>query len=84
MFPEGSHGIFRTMVAEEDLRALPKKEKFRIMEILWRDLSCTDSNIPSPQWHAEALESASDLHAKGRAVFLDWNEAKARIRKAAL
>jgi hypothetical protein len=64
------------------LKALSKPEKFRIMEILWRDLSSDDSTIPSPKWHEDALKEASERHAKGKAAFSDWTEAKVRIRNA--
>lgn len=70
------------MVAVADLKALPRPEKFRIMEILWKDLASDDSSIPSPKWHEDALKEATERHAKGEAVFSDWNEAKARIRNA--
>ena len=70
------------MVFESELKALPKPEKFRILEILWKDLADDDSAIPSPKWHEDALREASDRHAKGEASFSDWNEAKARIQNA--
>jgi hypothetical protein len=70
------------MVVEAELKALSKPEKFRIMEILWKDLSSDDSLIPAPKWHEDALKEAAERHAKGEAKFSDWNEAKARIRNA--
>jgi hypothetical protein len=72
------------VVAEAELKALSKPEKFRIMEILWRDLSSDDSTIRSPKWHEDALNEAAERHAKGEASFSDWNEAKDRIRNAVL
>jgi len=79
---EGIMWYKRHMVVEAELKALSKPEKFRIMEILWKDLSSDDSLIPSPKWHEDALKEAAERHAKGEAHFSDWNEAKARIRKA--
>ena len=67
------------MIAVSELKALPKLEKFRILEILWKDVASDDSGIPSPNWHEDALKDSADRHAKGHASFSDWNEAKARI-----
>jgi hypothetical protein len=42
------------MVAEAELKAFLEPEKFRIMEILRKDLLRNDSMIPSPKWHDDA------------------------------
>lgn len=60
---------------------LSRSEKLRIIEQLWDELSRDPSSVESPAWHADALREAETLVANGEARFLDWEQAKARLRQ---
>jgi hypothetical protein len=57
------------------------REKLAIMELLWEDLADTPEAIESPAWHKEILDERRQLVAEGKAQFVDWETAKAEIRK---
>lgn len=44
------------MSLETMLSLLTPSEKLAVMDILWRDLSATPSELPSPDWHGDVLE----------------------------
>jgi hypothetical protein len=56
-------------------------EKLELMEALWADLSLKADALESPKWHGEVLEEREKRVASGDARFVDWEEAKADIRK---
>lgn len=58
---------------------MSREEKLLAMETLWADLSA-DQEIPSPSWHESELTAAEQAVTSGQAGFLDWNEAKRRLR----
>jgi hypothetical protein len=70
------------MLAPSEIRALSKTEKFRLMELLWANLSEVPDAVTSPKWHDDALNEAKVLHQEGKAKFSDWNEVKKRFRTA--
>ena len=43
------------MSLETMLAALTPNEKLAAMDILWRDLSATPSQLASPDWHGDVL-----------------------------
>lgn len=43
------------MSLETMLSALTPNEKLAAMDILWRDLSATPTQIESPDWHGDVL-----------------------------
>jgi len=53
------------------------------MEALWADLSSDDAKVDSPAWHADALKETERLVRAGKAKFMDWDEAKALLRRKA-
>ena len=53
------------------------------MEILWADLSQDEAEFESPAWHADALRETSERRTRGEESVLDWEEAKARLRRGA-
>lgn len=65
------------------LSKMTRSEKLIAMESLWQDLSRDDAKFTSPAWHADALKEAERLVKSGKAKFSDWDEAKARINRAA-
>jgi hypothetical protein len=48
----------------------------------WEDLSRSPHSIEAPEWHKSILEQRSDRIAGGAAHFVDWEAAKAEIRKS--
>jgi len=67
----------------QEIQQMPRQEKLRLMELLWSDLSRDDSEFESPAWHGMALQETAQRVAEGREPVLDWEQAKARLRKPA-
>jgi hypothetical protein len=64
-----------------ELHRLPKKEKLRIIEVLWEDLAADADDIESPAWHFDELKKTKERLRKGEEEILDWQDAKAELRK---
>ncbi len=56
-------------------------QKIELMEALWKNMSRNPDEIESPDWHRQVLEERERALAKGEIEFMDWDEAKAYIRK---
>ncbi len=74
------------MYTDRMAKSLPLKEmtlheKLAIMESLWEDLAGSPESIESPAWHGEILKERRQRNADGSAQFVDWETAKADIRK---
>lgn len=61
---------------------MTRTEKLQLMESLWVDLSADANDLSSPDWHLTALREAERAQRDGQADFIDWNDAKARLRDA--
>lgn len=66
------------LIATENLS---RSEKLRTIEQLWDELSRDPASVESPAWHVDALREAEARVANGEARFLDWEQAKARLRQ---
>jgi len=55
-------------------------EKVAAMEALWVDL-CTHSQVDTPEWHQKVLESRHQQRLNGQQQPMEWEQAKAAIRK---
>ncbi|MGO9587958.1 MAG: addiction module protein [Limisphaerales bacterium] len=64
-----------------EIQRMPRQEKLRLMEALWADLSRDEAEVESPAWHADALRETSERVARGEEKILDWEQAKAELRK---
>jgi hypothetical protein len=64
-----------------DIQHLPRQEKLRLMETLWEDLSRDEAELESPAWHEKALAETEQRLANGQEQVLDWEQAKAELRK---
>ncbi len=64
-----------------EIRQLPRAEKLRLMEALWADLSRDEAELESPAWHETALKETQQRLANGQEQVLDWEQAKAELRK---
>jgi len=61
---------------------MPRREKLKLMEILWAELSRDEAELESPAWHADALRETAERRARGEETALDWEQAKAKLRSA--
>lgn len=66
-----------------EIQQMPRKEKLRLMELLWADLSQSEAKFESPAWHADALRETSERRACGEESVLEWEAAKAKLRRGA-
>ncbi len=71
------------MLAKLQLKKMSRNEKLMAMEALWADLSQDESRIDSPAWHEEALRQTERMVKAGKAKFVDWDDAKAILRRRA-
>lgn len=55
-------------------------EKLRALEQIWENLCRTPDEIPSPSWHADVLRDREKRVQEGSSQFVDWAEAKQKIR----
>lgn len=60
---------------------LSRAEKLQLMEALWMDLARDPSKVEMPAWHGQALVAAQQDRESGAASFLDWDQAKAQLRR---
>lgn len=65
------------------LNEMTTSEKLRVLEQIWEDLCRTPESIPSPAWHADVLRAREKRTREGSAQFIDWTEAKDKIRDTA-
>lgn len=56
-------------------------EKIAAMESLWEDIAGSSESIESPIWHREILDQRRQRITDGEAQFINWETAKAEIRK---
>jgi hypothetical protein len=63
------------------LKEMTIQEKLAAMESLWEDLARTPDAIESPGWHKDILDERRQRVAEGHSRFIDWETAKAGIRK---
>jgi len=63
------------------LKEMTLREKLAAMESLWEDLARTPEAIASPPWHNDILDERRQRLTEGQSRFIDWETAKADIRK---
>lgn len=63
-----------------EIKHLSKKEKLRMMEALWEDLSREAESVDSPEWHKKALEETERRLHLGEEKELNWQTAKRDLR----
>jgi putative addiction module component (TIGR02574 family) len=57
------------------------EEKLQTMEAIWENLAADPEAVKSPTWHEEELRVREDKIASGKSKFIDWEKAKADIRR---
>ena len=63
------------------IETLSVADKIILMERLWDDLSRCPSDIKSPDWHGDVLSARLQAVTEGKTQFVDWNDAKKRLRE---
>ena len=63
------------------LHEMTLQEKLAVMEAIWEDLRSVPQVVQSPSWHKKVLDQRRQRVKTGKARFLDWETAKAGIRK---
>ena len=63
------------------LKEMTLQEKLAAMESLWEVLARTPEAVESPAWHKDILDERRQRLAEGESRFIDWETAKAEIRK---
>ncbi len=63
-----------------EITRLSRKEKLRIMEAIWENLSTDPEQVESPDWHRHALEDTERRVSSGQEKTMDWSEAKNELR----
>jgi putative addiction module component (TIGR02574 family) len=66
---------------ELSLETMSVQEKLLLMERLWDDLSRRPEEVPSPAWHGDVLAARIAAVREGRTHFVDWEDAKQRLRE---
>jgi hypothetical protein len=63
-----------------EIKHLSRKEKLRMMEAIWEDLSREDEEVESPGWHQQALLDTEGRLSAGQEKIVDWQAAKKELR----
>jgi hypothetical protein len=64
------------------LENLTTAEKISVMERLWEDLCRNAGEMLSPAWHGDVLAQREEAVTVSEACFLDWEDAKKKIRES--
>ena len=63
------------------LKEMTLQEKLAAMELLWEDITRYPEAFESPAWHKDILDERRQGITEGKGRFVDWETAKAEIRK---
>ncbi len=63
------------------LSEMSVEEKLQTMEALWQSLSADPAAIESPAWHEEELADRERKIASEETKFVEWERAKADVRR---
>ena len=66
--------------SEIPIDSLSVAEKLVLMERLWADLSRRPADVPTPDWHGDVLAERLAAIQNGKTAFVDWDDAKKRLR----
>jgi putative addiction module component (TIGR02574 family) len=67
------------MIAKEEIRKLPMKEKLALLEAVWAEISPEPDELEVPQWHKDLLDERRDAYERGEIRVIDWEDAKKEI-----
>ncbi len=63
------------------LSKMSLSQKMDVIERVWNSVVKEESRFESPAWHLDLLKEREKLVRAGKATFVDWAEAKERIRR---
>jgi hypothetical protein len=66
-----------------DMQRMSREEKLKVMHALWEDLARDEDAVESPAWHGDVLRETEERVRSGSEQVLDWDEAKAELRRRA-
>ena len=69
------------MNVKDQALQLPTKEKLKLLQALWEDLSRTEAEFELPVWHGKILAEREKSIDEGTASFLTVKEARAELKK---
>lgn len=64
-----------------EIKHLSKKDKLRVMEAIWEDLSKEGEEVESPKWHQKVLKETEQRLNLGEEKIVDWGTAKKELRE---
>ena len=70
------------MIAQSEIRQMSFPEKVALIETVWSEIATDPSQVEVPKWHKDILHERDLALKEGRAVILDWDEAKRQIEQA--
>lgn len=65
----------------QSIDKLPRTEKIKVMEFIWKQLTTKDSEFESPDWHKQVLAETESRYEAGKEESIDWAKAKELLRK---
>ncbi len=66
---------------ELPLATMTVSEKLHVIETVWEDLARDEKQVESPDWHFQELRDREKRMQGGTEKVLDWDAAKAELRK---
>ncbi len=70
------------MISQSEIRQMSLPEKVALLETVWSEIATDPGQVEVPQWHKDILDERDLALKEGRAVILDWDEAKRQIEQA--
>ena len=70
------------MIASLPLKKMSIHDKISTMECIWDDLCRNAGDITSPEWHKDILDDREKSLKSRTDSFVDWEDAKRKIRKS--
>ena len=74
------YGVFMTTI---DIQRMSREEKLKVMHALWEDLAREEDALESPAWHGKVLQETAERMRSGAERVLEWDAAKAELRRRA-
>ncbi len=63
------------------LSEMTTAEKMALIETIWEDIERNSEGLEIPQWQIDELEARERRLEAGMTKVVDWEEAKARLRR---
>ena len=65
-----------------EIKELPMREKFQIMETLWEEMRVIADNADVPECHRKTLDARRAVVASGDEKLLSWDKVKDSIGRS--